>query len=186
MKFLRKELHFIRAVFLFRVFLLYIKMDISFTSDQESRPFFLYLCFKLTYISAHFRWEIMPIFTKEQLRKAVHSFKHDLLFFFIYGWIKISGIERKLAVGSDVCLQQGAVCFHSGRGYLRVLALWFRTSFSQVGKDEWRRHVVYCGKELKANLRRCTLLHTPTYSDLKQHLCFLMRLRVFVQRCGYY
>lgn len=59
-------------------------MDISFTSDQESRPFFLYLCFKLTYISAHFRWEIMQIFTKEQLRKAVHSFKHDLLFFYIW------------------------------------------------------------------------------------------------------
>lgn len=84
MKFLRKELNFIQAVFLFRAFLLYIKMDISFTSDQESRPFILYLCFKLTYISAHFRWEIMQIFTKEQLRKAVHSFKHDLLFFFIY------------------------------------------------------------------------------------------------------
>lgn len=162
-------------------------MDISFTSDQESRPFILYLCFKLTYISAHFRWEIMQIFTKEQLRKAVHSFKHDLLFFFLYGWIKISGIERKLAVGSDVCLQQGAVCFHSGRGYLK--GHW--PSDSEPISHKWaktsrRRHVVYCGKELKANLRRCTLLHTPTYSDLKQHLCFLMRLRVFVQRCGYY
>lgn len=119
MKFLRKELHFIRAVFLFRAFLLYIKMDISFTSDQESRPFFLYLCFKLTYISAHFRWEIMPIFYQRAAEKSSSFFQAWPAFFFIYGWIKISGIERKLAVGSDVCLQQGAVCFHSGRGYLK-------------------------------------------------------------------
>lgn len=96
-------------------------MDISFTSDQESRPFIFYLCFKLTYISAHFRWEIMQIFIKEQLRKAVHSFKHDLLFHFYMHGLKSQELKESWLLGQSVRLQQGAVCFHSGRGFLKGL-----------------------------------------------------------------
>lgn len=107
--------------------------------------------------------------------------------FFYMDGLKSQELKESWLLGQSVCLQQGAVCFHSGRGFLK--GHWHPDSepvSHKWAKTSRRHHVAYCGKELKANLRRCTLLHTPTYSDLKQHLCFLMRLRVFVQSCGYY